>query len=111
MKETTLQDLKDSLEEVHRFKALLFELSAKFASLSLGEIDGEIENGLERIARFLDIDRAHLLELKEDDPEDLPPPAGIDVVHGSRGAAQILGINPSTLRSRMKKLGIRIPNR
>lgn len=28
------------------------------------------------------------------------------VVHGTRGAAALLGINPSTLRSRMKKLGI-----
>jgi transcriptional regulator with GAF, ATPase, and Fis domain len=27
-------------------------------------------------------------------------------VHGSDGAAALLGINPSTLRSRMKKLGI-----
>jgi formate hydrogenlyase transcriptional activator len=29
------------------------------------------------------------------------------VVHGKKGAAEILGINPSTLRSRMEKLGIR----
>jgi formate hydrogenlyase transcriptional activator len=29
------------------------------------------------------------------------------VVHGQKGAAEILGINPSTLRSRMEKLGIR----
>ena len=29
------------------------------------------------------------------------------VIHGGRGAAEILGINPSTLRSRMEKLGIR----
>jgi transcriptional regulator with GAF, ATPase, and Fis domain len=29
------------------------------------------------------------------------------VVHGKNGAAEILGINPSTLRSRMEKLGIR----
>ena len=28
------------------------------------------------------------------------------IVHGPRGAAALLGINPSTLRSRMKKLGI-----
>jgi transcriptional regulator with GAF, ATPase, and Fis domain len=28
------------------------------------------------------------------------------VVHGPGGAAAILGINPSTLRSRMKKMGI-----
>jgi DNA-binding NtrC family response regulator len=27
-------------------------------------------------------------------------------VHGPKGAAELLGINPSTLRSRMKKLGI-----
>jgi DNA-binding NtrC family response regulator len=29
------------------------------------------------------------------------------VVHGKTGAAELLGINPSTLRSRMQKLGIR----
>jgi formate hydrogenlyase transcriptional activator len=29
------------------------------------------------------------------------------VIHGKKGAAEILGINPSTLRSRMEKLGIR----
>jgi hypothetical protein len=28
-------------------------------------------------------------------------------VEGSRGAAKILGLHPNTLRSRMKKLGIR----
>ena len=28
------------------------------------------------------------------------------VIHGKKGAAEILGINPSTLRSRMEKLGI-----
>jgi formate hydrogenlyase transcriptional activator len=33
------------------------------------------------------------------------------VIHGSQGAAEILGINPSTLRSRMEKLGIKKPQR
>jgi formate hydrogenlyase transcriptional activator len=33
------------------------------------------------------------------------------VVHGKNGAAEVLGINPSTLRSRMEKLGIRKPQR
>jgi DNA-binding NtrC family response regulator len=28
------------------------------------------------------------------------------IVHGSGGAANLLGVNPSTLRSKMKKLGI-----
>jgi chemotaxis protein methyltransferase CheR len=31
------------------------------------------------------------------------------VIHGRNGAAEILGINPSTLRSRMDKLGIKRP--
>jgi len=29
------------------------------------------------------------------------------VIHGKKGAAEILGINPNTLRSRMDKLGIK----
>jgi len=29
------------------------------------------------------------------------------VIHGKKGAAELLGINPSTLRSRMDKLGIK----
>jgi transcriptional regulator with GAF, ATPase, and Fis domain len=31
------------------------------------------------------------------------------VIHGQNGAAEILGMNPSTLRSRMNKLGIKRP--
>src|SRR4030095_13602321 len=31
------------------------------------------------------------------------------VIHGSKGAAEVLDINPSTLRSRMEKLGIKRP--
>ena len=31
------------------------------------------------------------------------------VIHGKRGAAELLGINPSTLRSRMEKIGIKKP--
>jgi formate hydrogenlyase transcriptional activator len=33
------------------------------------------------------------------------------VIHGKKGAAEILGINPSTLRSRMEKLCIKKPQR
>ena len=33
------------------------------------------------------------------------------VVEGARGAATILGMNPNTLRSRMKRLGIATPAR
>jgi transcriptional regulator with GAF, ATPase, and Fis domain len=91
-KTPALQDLKASLEELHRFKALLFELSAKFSSLSLVEVDREIDNGLQVIARFLGIDRAHLLELKEDDPEACVTHAyalpGIPTYIGLKGSSQ-----------------------
>lgn len=31
------------------------------------------------------------------------------VIHGKKGAVELLGINPSTLRLRMEKLGIKKP--
>jgi formate hydrogenlyase transcriptional activator len=31
------------------------------------------------------------------------------VIHGPKGAARILALNPNTLRSRIKKLGITVP--
>ena len=33
------------------------------------------------------------------------------MIEGERGAARLLGMNPSTLRSRMQKLGIQRPSR
>jgi formate hydrogenlyase transcriptional activator len=49
-----------------------------------------------------DVERAHILRTLQETNW---------VIHGSRGAAYILGINPSTLRSRMLKLGIKKPER
>ncbi len=99
--ETTLQDLKAPLEEVGRFRTLLFELSAKFASLSVGEIDGEIENGLELVEKLESpatgaarmgpegslhsVERAHISKALEQTGW---------VVDGPRGAARILNSIP-----------------
>jgi formate hydrogenlyase transcriptional activator len=44
------------------------------------------------------VERAHILRALADTRW---------VIHGKRGAAEILGLNPSTLRSRMEKLGIK----
>jgi transcriptional regulator with GAF, ATPase, and Fis domain len=33
------------------------------------------------------------------------------MIEGERGAAKVLNMNPSTLRSRMQKLGIRRPGK
>lgn len=47
-----------------------------------------------------DVERAHILRVLEKTNW---------VVHGKRGAALVLGMNPHTLRSRLKKLGISRP--
>jgi DNA-binding NtrC family response regulator len=49
-----------------------------------------------------DVERAHILRTLQQTNW---------VIHGGRGAASLLGINPSTLRSRMLKLGIKKPQR
>ncbi|HWP57074.1 MAG TPA: sigma 54-interacting transcriptional regulator [Candidatus Acidoferrales bacterium] len=56
----------------------------------------------EKVQTLEDVERAHILRALAETNW---------VIHGSRGAAGILGINPSTLRSRMEKLGIKKPAR
>jgi DNA-binding NtrC family response regulator len=45
-----------------------------------------------------DVERAHILRILESTRW---------VIEGERGAGRVLGLNPSTLRGRMRKLGIR----
>ncbi|MDQ2695007.1 MAG: sigma 54-interacting transcriptional regulator [Pseudomonadota bacterium] len=49
---------------------------------------------------LVDIERAHILAVLEETRW---------MIEGERGAARILGLNPSTLRSRLQKLNIRKP--
>jgi transcriptional regulator with PAS, ATPase and Fis domain len=49
---------------------------------------------------LIDVERAHILNVLE---------ASRWVIEGNRGAAKRLGLNPGTLRSRMRKLGIKRP--
>ena len=46
-----------------------------------------------------EVERAHILRVLEETK---------GVIEGAKGAATILGLRPSTLRSRLQKLGIRI---
>ena len=89
----------------------------------------ELENIIERaviIAHSPVIQIDESLDMRLDDPVPDAPSAGTLedverdyilrvledkgwVIHGARGAAVVLGMNPHTLRSRMKKLGIRKP--
>ncbi len=47
-----------------------------------------------------EVERAHILRILEETPWR---------VEGAKGAARLLGVNPSTLRARMRKLGITRP--
>ncbi|MEZ4588481.1 MAG: sigma 54-interacting transcriptional regulator [Gemmatimonadales bacterium] len=62
----------------------------------------EVSNGSDRraVGKLEDVERAHIIGVLEHTNW---------VVEGSAGAAAILGMNPSTLRSRLKKLRISRP--
>jgi formate hydrogenlyase transcriptional activator len=61
-----LVDLSASVEEMRQFKNMLYNISAKFVSLSPDKIAGEIEEGLKLIVKFLAIDRADMWELDKE---------------------------------------------
>jgi PAS domain S-box-containing protein len=54
------------LEHALKFEEMLSVLSAKFVNLPSARMDAEIENGLQHIARFLDLDRCVLARLSDD---------------------------------------------
>ncbi|MGD9631832.1 MAG: sigma-54 interaction domain-containing protein [Pirellulales bacterium] len=56
-----------------------------------------VEPTVAKVANLDDVQRSHILAALEDSKW---------VIEGARGAAQVLGLHPNTLRSRMKKLGI-----
>lgn len=66
---------------------------------SMLQIDAPQDSGLLTLE---DVERAHIIRALMETNW---------VIHGNRGAASILGLNPSTLRSRMDKLSIRKPAR
>jgi formate hydrogenlyase transcriptional activator len=81
----------------------VIERACVLARGTLVQIPEELETGARserppvRLARLEDAERMHISQALE---------ATGGTIHGPRGAAQLLGINPSTLRSRMEKLGL-----
>lgn len=57
---------KQELEERLRFERLIADISARFVGLPANEIDGQIENVLQQVGEFLDVDRAALGEFTDD---------------------------------------------
>jgi PAS domain S-box-containing protein len=58
------QDFYENIEDVVRFENLLFELSARFVSVTPGSIDGEIVDAQRRIVEELELDRSTLAQLE-----------------------------------------------
>jgi transcriptional regulator with GAF, ATPase, and Fis domain len=72
-------------------------------ALDVGDFPGprKVENGPSRRKKSLeDLEREYIFEVLEQTRWR---------VHGPEGAARILGLHPSTLRSRMQKLGVERP--
>ena len=79
-------------------------LEERMEVMPFDPLQQETLNGQEEGKRkgLLEIEREHILAMLQE--------IGWKI-EGSNGAAILLGINPSTLRSRMKKLGIRKPHK
>lgn len=116
----------ERLESLLGFETLIADLSSRFINLPSGDVDAEIEDALRRVCAFLgiwtlDSDTGPLLDaapagptehtLAESERELILRALESKRWHikGPHGAAAALGLNPSTLYSRMKKLGIRLP--
>jgi formate hydrogenlyase transcriptional activator len=80
------------------------ERAVVLASGSIANIDDSVLQSHSTVQQSIDtlenIERHHIVRALNETSW---------VIHGKKGAAEILGINPSTLRSRMDKLGIRRP--
>jgi DNA-binding NtrC family response regulator len=79
-------------------------ISTRGDTLRIDNLDGipEVSNSEKLIQengpiKLVDMEKAHILKVLEQCNWR---------IHGNKGAAQLLDINPSTLRSRMKKLNI-----
>jgi Nif-specific regulatory protein len=68
----------------------------------LGNVESFQVREAEDAQTLEDVERSHIINVLEDSGW---------VIDGKRGAAAVLNINPNTLRSRMKKLGIKKPER
>jgi Histidine kinase-, DNA gyrase B-, and HSP90-like ATPase len=62
LERTTRRRTELALAEQLRFETLLSELSARLILVPLGDVNSEIERGLQRVGEFLLVDRASLLE-------------------------------------------------
>ena len=65
---TERKQAEQALEERLKFETLLADISARFVNLPYNRIESEIEDTNHRICEHLDIDRATLWQVSEEDP-------------------------------------------
>lgn len=63
---TKLKKSEDTLEEFLRFERLLSNLSAQFVNLAPDQVDGAIQQALQTILEFFQVDRCGLLQIFSD---------------------------------------------
>ncbi len=78
-----LEGAEAAVEERLRFEILLSQLSTRFLNLPPGEVDRQIEHGLQHLAQFLEVDRSACSSSRETRPTFAPPTRG-----RSRGASR-----------------------
>ncbi|MGN6137157.1 MAG: ATP-binding protein [Aureliella sp.] len=61
--------LADALAEQFRFERLLFDVSASFVNLPLPEINVQIQRSLQRLGRYLAVDRSSFAQYSEGKPD------------------------------------------
>jgi signal transduction histidine kinase len=68
LRRTARRRARSSLEERLRFETLLSEVSVGLIPVAASQLGGALEHGLQRIAGFLDVDRARLVEYSDGGP-------------------------------------------
>lgn len=92
-----------NLEQALKFQEMLSVLSAKFVNLPSDQVDVEIENGLQHIARFLDLDRCVMARLSEDKSQTITSHSwvafGVESVTAVVGNEMIPWVGSKIMRS------------
>ncbi len=97
------QSMHQQLEQALKFQEMLSVLSAKFVNLPPDQVDAEIENGLQHIARFLDLDRCVMALFSEDKSQTITShswvASGVESVTAGVGSEMIPWVGSKIMRS------------
>jgi len=97
------KSMQQQLEQALKFREMISGLSAEFANLPPDKVDAEIENGLQRIARFFDFDRCVMARLSDDKSQTITSHSwvapGVESVTAAVGNEMIPWVASKIMRS------------